>query len=46
MIGFLVGGPFLMFVGLLYLLDRRRNNVSGIVMLGIGAIMLLSAIFA
>ena len=45
MIGFLIGGPFLMFVGLLYLLDRRRKNVTGGVLIGIGAIMLLVAIF-
>lgn len=41
----LIGGPFLMFVGLLYLLNRRRNNVTGILLMGIGTLMLMFALF-
>jgi hypothetical protein len=42
----LIGGPILMFVGLLYLLDRKRNNVTGVGLMGIGTIMLMFALFA
>lgn len=41
----LIGGPFLLFVGLLFLLNRRRNNVTGVLLMGIGAIMLMFALF-
>lgn len=41
----LIGGAFLVFVGLLYLLDRKRSNITGVLLMGIGAIMLMFALF-
>lgn len=41
----LIGGPFLMFVGLLYLLNRKRSNIIGVLLAGIGTIMLMFALF-
>lgn len=41
----LIGGPFLMFVGLLFLLNRKRSNITGILLMGIGTIMLMFALF-
>ena len=41
----MVGGPFLMFVGILYLLNRKRSNIIGVLLAGIGTIMLMFALF-
>ena len=41
----LIGGPFLIFVGLLYFLNRKRSNILGVLLAGIGTIMLMFALF-
>ncbi len=41
----LIGGPFLIIVGLIYLLNRKRNNTTGVLLLGIGTIMLMFVLF-
>ena len=42
----LVGGPFLMVVGLLFMVDRKRSSNAGMVLFFIGGILLLLALFS